>query len=125
VAPAAARRLVASAVFGGLGRLGLGGSVRVDRRVRVRVDLLIARATAVRLRIAAAADGGPRSAAVILGETVLGAAGPGKAAFRVRLAPAGLAGLRRAGPRMVTVRLTLTAPGATPRVLSVRRRLRL
>ncbi len=91
----------------------------------MRVDLLIARTAAVRLRITAAADGGARSAAVILGETVLGAAGPGKAAFRVRLAPAGLAGLRRAGPMTVTVRLTLTAPGATPRVLSARRRLRL
>ncbi len=125
VAPAGvvAPRLSASAVFGALGAQGVAGSFAVDRRAQARVDVLIGRAAAVRLHITARADGGPRSAQVIVGQSVLGARGPGRVAWRVRLTRATLRRLRRAPATVVTVRLTVQVAGEAPRVLSARRHL--
>ncbi|MEA2264779.1 MAG: hypothetical protein QOE27_362 [Solirubrobacteraceae bacterium] len=116
-------RLKASAVWGVLGARGLAGSVTVDRRVPGRVDLLISRAVATRLRIRAVSDGGPRSAEVIVGQAVLGAVGPGRAGFRVRLTGGALGALRRLGAVVVEVRVTLRPAGEPARTLSARRRL--
>jgi hypothetical protein len=110
-------------VWGVLGARGLAGSVTVDRRVPGRVDLLISRAVATRLRIRAVSDGGPRSAEVIVGQAVLGAVGPGRAAFRVRLTGGALGALRRLGAVVVEVRVTLRPAGEPARTLSARRRL--
>ncbi len=110
-------------MFGALRRTGLTGSLVVDRRVAAVVDLLIARSLAIRLRITAMADGGPRSVEVILGRAVLAAVGPGRAVYRVRLAPATVAALRRAGRLYVDAAPTIRAAGQPARVLRAARRL--
>ncbi len=115
-------RLTAAAVFGTLTARGLSGSITASRVARVEVDLLIPRALAVRLRLRAGADGGPRSTQVILASAVLGAVGPGRAAYAVRLAAAAVAVLRRAAPVTLGVRATVTSPGQAPVVVSSRRR---
>jgi hypothetical protein len=122
-AAAAPLRLRAAAVFGGLGADGLAGSFTVNRRAAARVDLLVARTVAVRLRIAGQADGGPRSALVIVGHVVVGQVGPGKVSYRVRLPRAALSALRRSRTAVVTVRLTLRVAGQATQVLTARRHL--
>jgi PKD repeat protein len=116
-------RLTATVVFGALGVQGIAGSFVVNRRSQAVVALLIARKAAVRMHITAQADGGPRSAQVILAQSMLGATGPGRVSWRVRLTRATLRALRRAPATVVTVRLTLRAAGEAPRVLSARRHL--